>query len=870
MKFRAVSLCLIAVLTFLLSLGLSFDQNLPTVAQTPPVENIVTETEQTAKTQYQQGHLEKAIALWEKIAQNYQRQGKTVNQAEILGYLALAYQQQGDWQKAEKAIASSLELVENDGQAKNVWAESLNTLGTLQLAKGQTEEALKSWQKATLLFQQLKDTEGEFRGKINQARALRTLGFYPRACQQMLKALNLPALSCQQLSFEQLTQSLSQLPKTLSPLQVEAWLTLGDTLRNLGQLGGSQTVLEAILTHLPDPSQKNAIAFSLGRTLEASGENELALSWYIQSATPPVSRLLQGKAQLAQLKLLIDEKNWPAAIALLPTIDQTLGQLPLSHQQIYSQINFAQRLTDLNLKQKSDQTSPLLSWEAIAARLAQTQKNAQLLGDKEGEIYAQGNLGKIYEQTQQWAIAQNLTQKALQASQGLNAPEMTYLWQWQLGRILAQQSQREQAISAYLGAVTTLQPLSQDLTANSEFRFTFQQDVDLVYREFISLLLSPNAQGEISQADMEQAREQIESLQVEELNNFFRAACLTTESSDIDELDPDAAVIYPILLPDRLAVILSLPHQPLQVFNTPLEPTQLQKAIADLRYTLVIRSRRDFFAPSQKIYNWLLRPLEKNLLAQTNLKTLVFVLDGSLKNIPMATLHDGKQFLIEKYRVSLTPGLKLFSPQKDSPSLTKTLFAGISQNSEKLGFTPLNYVKQELKAIQSQVPNTILLNEAFTSDSLEKSLTYQSFPIVHLATHGRFSSQLQDTFIATWNELLDINQLANLLKSSNPTGDRGIDLLVLSACETAAGDERAALGLAGMAVQSGARSTIATLWSVNDQATSKLMGELYQQLANQKVTKSEALRQAQLSLLGDKWYQHPFYWAPYILVGDWM
>jgi tetratricopeptide (TPR) repeat protein len=150
MKFRAVSLCLIAVLTFLLSLGLSFNQNLPTVAQTAPVEKVLTETEQTAKKQYQQGHVEKAIALWENIAQNYQQQGKTVNQAEILSYLALAYQQQGDWQKAEKAIASSLELVENDGNGKKVFAESLNTLGTLQLAKGQTEEALKSWQKATL------------------------------------------------------------------------------------------------------------------------------------------------------------------------------------------------------------------------------------------------------------------------------------------------------------------------------------------------------------------------------------------------------------------------------------------------------------------------------------------------------------------------------------------------------------------------------------------------------------------------------------------------------------------------------------------------------------------------------------------------
>ena len=868
MKFRAFSLFLIAVLTFFLSLGLSFQQNLPTIAQTPPMETVLTESEQDAKSQYQQGQLNKAIALWEKIAQTYQKEGKTINQAEILSYLALAYQQLGEWQQADQAIASSLQLVENDPNGKTVFAEALNTQGTLQLAKGETEKALKSWQQATVIYQQLKDQAGVLRGKVNQARALRTLGFYPRACQQMLNALELPAATCEKLSFEQLTQSLIQLPQTLTPLQVESWLTFGDTLRNVGQLGASQTVLEAILPHLSAETPKNAIAFSLGRTLEASGESPVALDWYGQAARSPISASLQAQAQLAQLRLLINQKNWPTAIALLSSIDQNLSKLPLSHQQIYSQINFAERLTEL--RQNSDDLSSLPSWEAIAERLAQTRKNAQLLGNKRGEIYALGTLGHIYEQTQQWAIAQKLTEQALQASQGLNLPELTYLWQWQLGRILSQQSQREQAISAYVGAVQTLQPLSQDLTANTEFRFTFQKDVSLVYRELISLLLSPNAQGEISQADLNQAREQIESLQVEELNNFFRSACLTTSSSDIDQLDPNAAVIYPIMLPDRLAVILSLPNQPLQVFNTTLEPKKLEDAIANLRYTLVVRSRRDFFAPSQDIYNWLLRPLEKTLAAQNNLKTLVFVLDGSLKNIPMATLHDGKQFLIEKYRISLTPGLKLLIPQDHSQKSTKTLFAGISESSEKIGFTPLNYVKQELKAIQAQVNSSNLLNEAFTPDSLEKSLTYQSFPIVHLATHGRFSSQLQDTFIATWNKLLDINELAELLKSSNPSGDNSIDLLVLSACETAAGDERAALGLAGMAVRSGARSTIATLWSVNDEATSKLMGQLYGQLAGQKVSKAEALRQAQLTLLKDKWYQHPFYWSPYILVGDWM
>lgn len=153
-----------------------------------------------------------------KIVQTYQKQEKTVKQAQILNYLALAYQQQGEWQKAEKAIAKSLKLVENDVNSRLVFAEAINTLGTVQLAKGQAQQALKSWQQAIQIYQQVNDKEGKFRTKINQSRALRTLGLYPLACQKILKTLDLPALTCQKLNFEQLTQSLDQLPKTLTSL----------------------------------------------------------------------------------------------------------------------------------------------------------------------------------------------------------------------------------------------------------------------------------------------------------------------------------------------------------------------------------------------------------------------------------------------------------------------------------------------------------------------------------------------------------------------------------------------------------------------------------------------------------------------------
>jgi CHAT domain-containing protein len=248
----------------------------------------------------------------------------------------------------------------------------------------------------------------------------------------------------------------------------------------------------------------------------------------------------------------------------------------------------------------------------------------------------------------------------------------------------------------------------------------------------------------------------------------------------------------------------------------------------------------------------------------------VFVPDGVFRNIPMATLYDGKQYLIENYRVALTPGLTLLSPEALQKKGLNTLFAGLTEIAEKPGLTPLLFVNEELDAVRSQVPSTVLLNQQFTLTDLQQTLQDNSFPIVHFATHGQFSSQFKDTFILTWNSFINILELEELLKKNDIKGTKPIELLILSACETAAGDRQAALGLAGFAVRAGARSTIATLWSVNDQASAALMGQFYRQLATQNVSKAEALRQAQLALLKNRWYRHPFYWSPYILVGNWL
>ncbi|WP_442947443.1 CHAT domain-containing protein [Nostoc sp.] len=167
-------------------------------------------------------------------------------------------------------------------------------------------------------------------------------------------------------------------------------------------------------------------------------------------------------------------------------------------------------------------------------------------------------------------------------------------------------------------------------------------------------------------------------------------------------------------------------------------------------------------------------------------------------------------------------------------------------------------------------PSNILLNQEFTRSALQNRINSLNFPVVHLATHGQFSSKAEKTFIVAWKDRIYVKQFNQLVRTIEQNRPEAIELLVLSACQTAAGDERAGLGIAGVAFQAGARSTIASLWNLDDESTSVLMNEFYQELANKKLTKAEALRRAQLALLQNPKYKRPMFWAPYVLLGNWL
>lgn len=433
-----------------------------------------------------------------------------------------------------------------------------------------------------------------------------------------------------------------------------------------------------------------------------------------------------------------------------------------------------------------------------------------------------------------------------------------------MGKLYKQHGNRAEAISAYTEAVKSLKALRSDLVAvNPDVQFSFRESVEPVYRELVALLLDEQP----SQTELKQARELIESLQVAELDNFFREACLD-KAQQIDKVDPTAAVIYPIILPDRLATIVSQTGQPLHYYVTRKPSTEIEQTLNNLLIALnPVSDSKDREQFSQQIYDWLIRPAEQEQ-AFKDTKTLVFVLDGKLRNIPMAALYDGKQYLIEKYAVALSPGLQLMAAHSFQQNKINAVIGGISES--RAGFAALPAVELEVKQISKAVPSDLLLNQQFTSKALGASVKSGSADVVHLATHGQFSSRLEDTYLLTWDGQVNVKELSELLKNRGGNSSKAIELLVLSACDTATGDDRAVLGLAGLAVKSGARSTIATLWPVKDKAAQMLMTRFYEQLRQPKITKAEALRQAQINLIRQTDFRDPFFWSAFVLVGNWL
>jgi CHAT domain-containing protein len=299
-----------------------------------------------------------------------------------------------------------------------------------------------------------------------------------------------------------------------------------------------------------------------------------------------------------------------------------------------------------------------------------------------------------------------------------------------------------------------------------------------------------------------------------------------------------------------------------------------------------------YLAPSQQLYKWVIAPIQADLEGQ-KIQNLVFIMDAGLRSLPVATLHDGQGFLVEKYSVGVMPSLSLTDTSYADIKRSSVLAMGISQANtlaKSLNLKPLPAVPIELQTIVGMRQGKSFLDEQFTLENLKSKRN--GAQILHLATHGEFKpGPIENSYMLLWDNQLRLNQLRQLNWNNRRSP---VELLVLSACRTAVGDEKAELGFAGFAVQAGVKSALASLWYVSDEATFGLMTEFYRQLQTSPI-KAEALRKAQLAMinrevrlengkmhnsggdiplppslasLGDKNLSHPYFWSAFTMIGS--
>ncbi|NJL01777.1 MAG: CHAT domain-containing protein [Spirulinaceae cyanobacterium SM2_1_0] len=355
------------------------------------------------------------------------------------------------------------------------------------------------------------------------------------------------------------------------------------------------------------------------------------------------------------------------------------------------------------------------------------------------------------------------------------------------------------------------------------------------------------------------------------------------------ETGTQPAAIYVFSRPQQLELILLHPTGSPSRHSIPAATPEVLHAQARELYTEIVDPTRRLttaYLPSaQQLDRWLIQPLEAEL-RQQGTDTLLFSLDRGLRSLPLAALHDGEQFLVERYRFSVIPSLELANLQHTDVSEANVLATGVSEFRHLM---PLPAVPLELAAIAQQSANgKVLLNPDFTLDNLERQRQASKATVVHLATHAEFLPG-ELGVIEFWDRTVDLTEFAQL-DWQNPE----LALLVLSACRTAVGDADAEYGFAGLALQAGVEAAQASLWYASDVGTLGLMSEFYAEL-RQTHLKAEALRRAQLSLLqgeiqleagdltasfgdlplplelaglSDRTFEHPYYWAGFTTIGN--
>jgi len=726
--------------------------------------------------------------------------------------------------------------------------------GRAAYAQGTFDRAIESWMLAADIAERAGDRAGQIQALVYAGEGQAALGRYGQAAAVLDRALKVAEGSPDR----------SNVPWILS--------RLGNILIATGPADAAETTLRRALQMAReggDAPLTIAVLNDLGNFLTIRRQNAEAVAAYRESVTiaertGDTAQAMRGRVNLARALRLFGDA--PGARQALDAVLASAEALPPSRDASLLLISVGVGYRDLRAAGRAPGNELLLR---AGRALSRAKDVAEQIGDRRTSSYATGYLGALYEDAGRYPEALQLTREAMFDAQQAQAPESLYRWQWQLARVHRKMGAIDDALVAYRAAVQQVGAVRPELTVRYDAATTsFRESVGPLYFELVDLLLRRAADQGDPPPLLVEARDVVESFKVAELRDYFRDDCVDVALSKITQLDvvsPTAAVVYPIVLPDRVELLVTLPSG-LRRFVVPVGEARLTREVNQFRQLLERRTTRQFLRPSRQLYDWLMKPLEAELEA-AKIDTLVFVPDGPLRTIPMAALHDGKQFVIAKYTLAITPGLKLTDPRPLDRRRLRILAVGVTEAVQ--GFAPLPEVEREIANVREVFGGTTLLNEQFSVERLDQELKKGAYTILHVASHGEFGGEVDKTFLLAFDGKVTMDRLDRLIGALKYR-DEPLELLTLSACDTAEGDDRAALGLAGVAVKAGARSAVATLWSVNDEASAGLIADFYRELKDPTVSRGVALQRAQIKVLSDPRYEHPGFWSPFLLINNWL
>jgi len=614
--------------------------------------------------------------------------------------------------------------------------------------RGDHGAAAGAWHEAARTLEARGDSAGAQQAWVRMAESLQAQGSYSDALPPLERALALARASGDGLAVASIRAARGQLYIALA--------SVADARREL------EAALDAAREADATPLVASTLV-NLGNVHARGGDLRAALGAYREAtslAAGASDPALEARA-LANAARAATELEHSEAEALREQATRAIRALPPERDRLELLLHRARTSDPVreSLPHGEAREQVRLSMYGLlteAAGLAAT------LEDERSAAYADGYLGALYEAEGRLDEATQLTDRALLHAQRANATEVALRWWEQSARIHARTGRRDSAIEAYSRAVSLLQELRHTLGIDyAASAGALRTNAGSLYHAYVDQLLQradarasdPNADPA---ADLRQAQQTMEQLKATELRDYFEDECVDASlarSVDAPRASPTAAILYPILLPDRLEMLVST-GEAIQRARVDVDAETLTASVRELRRLLQKRGTRQYLRESLRLYNWILRPIEP-LLDAARVDTLVFVPGGPLRTIPMAALHDGERFLIERYALAVTPGLELTDPRPLERTQLQAFLGGISQGVQ--GFDALPAVREELRSIDALYDSEMLLDDAFVAGAIESQLASQPFNVVHIASHAQFESSSEGAFVLTHDGRLSMD-----------------------------------------------------------------------------------------------------------------